>query len=285
MKEFKQLPAIQQNVLLASIIADGEITKIFPNSRRINQSYREHYGIVQEAYRTWKQSLLPEVLYLTPKSHTLRSASSSLFTQLYPYFYDEHGQKQIPVPLLHYGNMPLFLAILYLDDGSLSISRRINNKKKVIYLIPHIFLYLQNYPLEQLIILQHHIHKQFNIEFSLSKRKDGHGYILRFTTVEKTLQFLDLINDCTTSCTSMRYKLDWTWRLQEEKRKYALTHPNYEILTASRQRQKTYTEKEIDWIISSLKEGKTQQQIADELNRSYWGIVAKIATLRKGRRF
>ncbi|WP_139377726.1 hypothetical protein [Solibacillus isronensis] len=75
----------------------------------------------------------------------------------------------------------------------------------------------------------------------------------------------------------MRYKLEWKWRLQQGKTKYALSHPGYEVLTANRQRQKPYTEEEMNWIISALKEGKNQQQIADELNRSYWGVVAKIA--------
>lgn len=50
------LTEIQRNILIASIIADGEITKIYKNSRRKNHSYREHYGRDQEDYRKWKIS-------------------------------------------------------------------------------------------------------------------------------------------------------------------------------------------------------------------------------------
>src|SRR5690606_1018350 len=93
---WNQLSTIQQNILFASIIGDGEITKLYPNSRRINNSYREHYGIDQEKYRYWKQSFFPNLLYITPKSRTLRSKSSKLFTKLYPEFYNDPGDKIIP---------------------------------------------------------------------------------------------------------------------------------------------------------------------------------------------
>ncbi len=69
------LDEVQFNILVASIIGDGEITKIYPNSRRINNSYREHYGTEQKNYRLWKQTFLPDLLYITPKSNTLRSKS------------------------------------------------------------------------------------------------------------------------------------------------------------------------------------------------------------------
>lgn len=142
MKSFDALTDVQRNVLIASIIADGEITKCYPGTRRKNNSYREHYGKAQESYRYWKQSLLPKILYITPKSQTLRSASLPMFTKLYPHFYDETGSKKILTELLTYCTHPLFLAVLYLDDGSLSLSNRINHRKKLIYLTPHIFLYL-----------------------------------------------------------------------------------------------------------------------------------------------
>lgn len=177
MKEFLKLSNIQKNILIASIISDGEITKLYPNSRRKNNSYREHYGKQQEEYRMWKQSFLPDLFYLTPKSQTLRSRSHPLFTELYPHFYNENGDKKIPVQLLKYCDSPYFLATLYMDDGTLSISKRINHNKKLIYLTPHIFLYLQNFPPNELKILKDYILHQFNIEFTLSKRPDGYECI------------------------------------------------------------------------------------------------------------
>lgn len=64
MHDFLQLTPVQQNVLIASIIGDGEITKLYKNSRRKNHSYREHFGIDQEEYRRWKVSFFNDLLYI-----------------------------------------------------------------------------------------------------------------------------------------------------------------------------------------------------------------------------
>lgn len=72
---WKQLSNIQQNILFTSSIGDGEITKLYPKSRRINNSYREHYGIQQVDYRYWKQEFFPDHLYITPQSRTLEVQS------------------------------------------------------------------------------------------------------------------------------------------------------------------------------------------------------------------
>ncbi|MGD6871036.1 hypothetical protein ACQCU1_02430 [Sutcliffiella horikoshii] len=90
---------IQFNILIASIIGDGEITKIYPKNRRKSNSYREHYGTDQEEYRKWKISFLPELLYITPKSNSVRSVPLPLFTQLFPYFYS-NKIKKLPLELL-----------------------------------------------------------------------------------------------------------------------------------------------------------------------------------------
>lgn len=42
MKWLEALTDIQRNVLIASIIVDGEITKCYPGTRRKNNNYREH---------------------------------------------------------------------------------------------------------------------------------------------------------------------------------------------------------------------------------------------------
>lgn len=122
MHDFSQLTPIQQNILIASIIGDGEITKLYKNSRRKNHSYREHFGIDQEEYRKWKVSFFNDLLYITHKSQCVRSSSLPLFTKLYPHFYHDDGSKHIPLSLLSYCTLPHFLSVLYMDDGSLSIS-------------------------------------------------------------------------------------------------------------------------------------------------------------------
>lgn len=100
------------------------------------------------------------------------------------------------------------MAVIDLDDGSLSISKRINHNWKHIYLSPHIFLYMQNYPKEQLEQLKQHILQHFQLKFSINKRKDGHGSILPFTSVEITFQLLNMIKPYINSCIGMEYKLD-----------------------------------------------------------------------------
>lgn len=159
MEEFYQLTNLQQNILIASIIGDGEITKFHQNSRRKNNSYREHYGINQLDYRKWKVSYFPNIFCLTEKSKTLRSKSMPLFTKLYPYFYNSQGEKIIPTNLLQKCNLPYFFAILYMDDGTLSVTKRINHNNNKIYLTPHVALYLQCFPKEQLELLKEHILK------------------------------------------------------------------------------------------------------------------------------
>lgn len=47
----KLLSPIQKNILFASILGDGTLTKVSKNSRRINSNYRENFGQAQLAYR------------------------------------------------------------------------------------------------------------------------------------------------------------------------------------------------------------------------------------------
>lgn len=273
---FRSLSQIQQNILFASIIGDGEITKCYPNSRRKNNSYREHYGQQQEQYRVWKASFFDGQLYIRSKSQSLVSKSDPYFTKLYSHFYDDNGQKTIPVELLPICTLPHFLTILYLDDGSLSITKRLNNRKKLVFLTPHIFLYLQNYPLDELLVLQSHIHKHFGIKFKINRRPDGFGYVLRLTTVLESLDFLQLILPIANSCPNMEYKYDWDKRFQIEKGKLEKQFPNYRIVSSDSSRWSNYTDEEIAKLIHYKREGKTDKQIALELNRTYWSIVYKL---------
>lgn len=281
---FNDLSKIQQNILIASIIADGEITKIYPNSRRKNNSYREHYGKEQESYRFWKSTFFDGFLYIKKNSNCLVSRSDPLFTNLYGYFYNESGKKKIPTDFLTYCVLPDFLSILYLDDGSLSISKRINSHKKKIYLTPHIYLYLQNYPKSELEILNRHINETFGFNFKLSSRKDGYGYVLKLTKVSDTLEFLRFISQVTENLKTMEYKYNWEYRLNLEREKHTVDFPNYQVISSDSNRWKNYDEEEIMKIIHLYQSGYKNIEIASQLNRSYWSIVYKIGELRKGGR-
>jgi hypothetical protein len=281
MKEFSELSDIQKNVLIGSIIGDGEITKIYTNSRRKNNSYREHFSLNQLGYRKWKKSFLPELLYLNSKSNMLLSRSLPLFTSIYSLFYQEGLGKVIPTELLPYCTLPHFLAIIYMDDGSFTISKRINHRKKLIYLTPLISLYLQNYRREDLEILKSHILKNFEINFSLNNRRDGCGSILRITSTEETFKFLKIIRPLSLSCPNMYYKMNWDWRFAEECKKYQEEFQDYKIVTSSSERFKNYSSIELNKIISLKNLKRTDMEIANELGRSYWSIVYKVKELRK----
>lgn len=54
---FEELSEVQKNILIASIVGDGEITKRYSKSRRKNNSYREHFSLKPLEYRKWKLSI------------------------------------------------------------------------------------------------------------------------------------------------------------------------------------------------------------------------------------
>ena len=139
------LTPIQYNILLASILGDGTLAKISKKSRRINSNYREHFGEAQLDYRKWKITQLEGLLYFNKTKSEVLSRSLPLFTELEKLFYKSNRIKHIPEEILKSCKLPHFLATLYMDDGSLSISYRINHNLKKIYLTPHIYLYLQSF--------------------------------------------------------------------------------------------------------------------------------------------
>ncbi|MFT8318834.1 MAG: DNA endonuclease [Sporolactobacillus sp.] len=235
----------------------------------------------QFAYRQWKQSFFPDLLYFTMKSQTLRSASSMLFTELYPYFYHDTGRKQIPYELFNRCIDPLFLTILYLDDGTLSLSKSVNHKKQLIFLTANINLYLQCFPYQELRVLQQHIEDSFNIHFSLNQRPDGYGFILRTTSTKDSFKLLSLVQKETTALPSMYYKTDFDFRMALEKEKFKVSDPDYQILASHFDRNRPYSQEEISKLTALKAEGLKTRQIADQLGRTYWSISYKLNELKK----
>lgn len=89
------------------------------------------------------------------------------------------------------------MTLLYLDDGSLCITKRVNHKKKIIYLSPIITFYLQWHKKGELLSFKKYIFETFQINLSLNKRKDGHGYRLKMTKTQDVYNFLaKTIIDC-----------------------------------------------------------------------------------------
>jgi hypothetical protein len=278
---FHTLSNIQVNVLIASIIGDGELTKLYKGSRRKNSSYREHYGENQKEYREWKMELMNGLFYITPKSNCLRSASSSLFTDLLALFYNHSGNKRVPASILRFCDLPHFLAILYMDDGSWCISTNINHRNKKIYITPHIYLYLQNFPKEELTLLKNHIQEYFQITLRLASRKDGLGFILRTTSVNETIGYLNIIRDVSDTCQSMLYKTSLSYRIVQETQKWKQKYPDYELIVSSSNRNKNYSSDENKLLIALKKSGHSDKDIAIKLGRTYWSVVYKLSELRK----
>lgn len=279
--ELFRLSTIEQNVLIASIMGDGEITKLYAGSRRKNNSYREHFSPQQLDYRIWKLNLLPSNFYFNnAKSHII-SPSLPLFTEMFPHFYNSEGNKIISDKILKLCTSPYFLATLFLDDGSLSISVQKNELKKLIYLTPHIYLYLQCFSQEDLIKLQAHISSAFSIELKISKRPDGFGYVLKTTKVSETMKFLHIVFAASFDCPSMFYKTNWNYRFEKEVQRYKESDSDYEVIVSSSERSKNYSDEECNTMRWMKSQGNTDKQIAEKLGRSYWSVVYKWREVRE----
>lgn len=159
-------------------------------------------------------------IYFNSKETTILLKSLPFITVLEPLFYDSNRNKRIPRAIIDQCTLPIFLAVLYTDDGSLSISYRVNHRLKKVYLTPHIYLYLQCFSKECLEYLATHLNKFFNVELKLSRRKDGRGYVLKTTSVNHTYKLLDAISIVAINCPSMFYKTIWEYRLIQEKEKW-----------------------------------------------------------------
>ncbi|WP_214889350.1 endonuclease [Exiguobacterium sp. s142] len=260
----------QVAILVASILGDGEITKCYVYDRRVNNSYREHFSMGQLSYREWKQRKLPDLLYL--RGNNLVSRSIPLMTRLFPLFYP-NNKKLIPFELLEDIRHPSFLLTLYLDDGSLLLSKRFNNNKKEIQFTPHIALYLQAFSKEQLERLAVFLFERFNINVRTSGTPSGTGYYLKTTKVTDTFQILDVLKPYLTELPDFAYKLDWETRLASDIAQHKTSHPDYTVRVSIPARP--YSNEEIASLIEWKHQGVTDREIARRLNRTYWSVVYK----------
>ncbi|WP_252502387.1 DNA endonuclease [Sporosarcina sp. Marseille-Q4943] len=274
------LSPIQSNVLFASILGDGTLTKISGKSRRVNSNYREHFSHAQLEYRQWKISFLQDLFYLNNGKNEVLSKSQPLFTELEQIFYEDRA-KRIPMEIIKMCTLPHFLAVLYMDDGSLSITSRVNHRLKKIYLTPHIYLYLQSFTKTDLQLLRDHIREHFNVNLAMSRRKDGSGYVLKTTTVKATFNFFQAIRPVILSCPSMYYKTNWDFRFNKEMNEWAAKFPDYDVIASSNDRSKTYSEEDIELLIRLKLIGYRDKDIAELLQRSYWSVVYKWREINK----
>lgn len=192
------LATTQQNIVLGSILGDGMLTYYPTKQKGIRSSYYEHFSIEQQSYRAWKVMKLEPYFTFRKKRTIITSKIDSLWSMLEPLFYepphDEGSRiKHIPQSLLHRLNDLHGLMALYLDDGSLMISHRVNHRLHKVYITPHLAFYLQNFTYEELQMLANHMKQMTSITFTLTKRPDGNSHYLRTSKTSDTLQFLKQI--------------------------------------------------------------------------------------------
>lgn len=205
---------IQEQVIYGSLLGDGSLTTWAPRS--VHCSYREHFSPKQMSYRRWKEQLLASLGFHITESYHLRSYAHPYFTNLYNHFY-ENGDKVLPPDLLPNMNHPIFLATLYMDDGTLSLSHRFSKNKGIVYVHPAIVLYTQNFTKEENALLAEHLNRTFETNFVLAKRTDGHKYVLKLNKVKEVKHFLNIVRPYVLQIGDLRYKHDIHYRLKMER--------------------------------------------------------------------
>lgn len=279
------LSTTQQNIMLGSIIGDGMLTHLSTKTKGVRSSYYEHFSIKQYDYRAWKVMKLHPYLTFNLEATVINSKIENLWSNLQAEFYskkNEYNKRTKRLPSNQLDNLTDLhsLATIYMDDGSLLLSTRVNHNQKKIYITPHIALYLQCFTFDELSLLQEQIKKLTAAEFILTKTPSGNGYYLRTSKTADTLLFLQDIEPATITCPSMSYKTNWHYRFYIEKQRWHKKYEDYQLMTSSRERRLPYTSHEIQTIKQMKQSSNTDQQIADALGRSYWSIVYKIRELR-----
>jgi len=246
--EWDDLTVFEKSLLLGTLLGDGTIArtkaKLIPKK---GLQYREHFSVKQMEYREWKLNAAPRIfkgikIRKTGTSAELYSEKDELFSWLWEQCYIDR-KKHIPIHLLEDCTHPVFLLALYLDDGSLSLTKSTRSKLNQVIVTPHIYLYLQAFYPEELKQLSDFIARMFNHHFVLSRRSDGHFYTLRIQKTEEAIRFLNDFSPYAYAIPSMRKKLDWEYRLQMERDK----HPDIKVIASKAKND--YTEDEIQFII------------------------------------
>ena len=269
---------IQQQLIYGSMLGDGYISK--GANRSIHYYYQEHFCEEQRGYREWKLSILKDLSF-NISGRYLRSCSHPYFNQLHNDLYDDNNIKILKPSFLKQCTSLYFLLALYLDDGSLMITKRINHRQKKIYLTPSIVLYTLNFTREENNLLKDHINQHFNQQFVISSHPDGKKTLLKLNKVSDVTNFLAQFKSFIGIIPSMDYKLSLDHKEATIKRALIEQYPNYKIIRSSSTRQKTYTSEEISLLKALKHQGYTDKQIAQELNRTYWSIVYKWADIRE----
>lgn len=271
-----KLSLIEQNIIVGSILGDGSLT--FAQRSR-NAYYREHFSIAQQEYRQWKMHNINSLSFRIEKDVHLKSPSHPVFTNFYNQFYI-NGQKTITKDNIKLLNHPIGLMCLYLDDGTLTIYA--DKTRKTISIIPSISIATLCFSQHECEIICNHLYDQFELKFSIVKPRSSKGCSIKLNRIEEIKKFLNIIKPNVMSISCMEYKWNLDLRIQKKykeiKDKY---HDSNIVIYSTGSDPNYYSEDEILMIINMKKNGNTNKQIAQHLNRSYSGITDKIQRLNK----
>ncbi len=265
----------EQNILAGSILGDGSLA-LYGRSKHAH--YREHGAPAQLPYRLWKVQQLAGLDFKADRSGNISSPSNPLYTELMHHFYQD-GRKIILPENLQLLSHPIGLACLYMDDGSLVID--INRKKNRFYLFPRIYIYSLNFTREENQLLRDHLENRFGIPFKLKKHPDGEGTMLELNRRNEVLSFIQLIAPFVEQIPCMTYKIEAEKRMQSTKARLERDGRQNIILSPLEIECQNYSASAVDKIIQLKNQGIPDRIIAEQLRRSYWGIVDKIRRLRQ----
>ncbi|MCM3711665.1 hypothetical protein [Sporosarcina luteola] len=268
----------QEQIIFGSLLGDGYIST--GPQRSVNYYYQEHFGENQREYREWKLSQLNNLQFKI-SGNFLRSASHPYFKNLRSSLYP-NGIKSLSKQFISQCTHPLFLATLYLDDGSLSISYSFNERSKTVYCHPSIILYTLNLPIAENKLLADHLNNTFGTNFVVSGHPHGHKSLLKINKEREVIHLLNIIAPYVKNIPSMEYKTNIKTNIKHKTEHiYKKYGRNVNIVISSSDRYKTYTSEEIELLIKLKQAYFTDLSIADELGRTYWSVVYKIRELRK----
>lgn len=269
---------IEENIIIGSLLGDGTIS-LYGRSK--NAYYREHGSVEQLNYRLWKYEKLKNLDFKINTNYKYPKISSHCniyFTNLYNKFYI-NKIKTITEDNIKLLTHPIGLACFYMDDGTLVIDS-VKRKDNSIYIFPRISLYTLSFSENENIILKNHLENTFGIKTKIKYRKDGKKTILEINKKEDVINFIDIVKPYVSEIPCMKYKIDLEKRFKEKKSKLKeLGYFNVNSFKSSTINN-FYSKEEEYFIIKSKENGLSTKEIANILNRPYWGVVDKLRRIK-----
>ena len=177
----------QKEILLGTILGDGYLHPASNTSARL----KIEHGAKQRFYVWWKYREFQNVMQDKPK---FIERYNPVFNKMYQYyrcqtlamselqeyrnFFYKEGKKCVPVELKRLFVSPLSLSVWYMDDGYYY------RRDKTIY------IYLPNYSLRELKLLQNILYDNFGIATHLYRKKRGYCFYVPVVETRKMLKLI-----------------------------------------------------------------------------------------------